>query len=147
MRGKLLLEDRAKLGAAVETALFKHVFTRYYAMSIGFSYWRGKQDYEVNIVANVRSAIVPFEVKYTQSAVRPEDLRGLKQLCEEKDVTRAYVITGDMADFDVLPLAGQRSKSDSDSQPAVLKIPAPLACYWLSQSEHGESEKQNRALQ
>ena len=50
-----------------------------------------------------------------------------------------------MADFEVLPLAGQHSKSDSGSHPAVLKIPAPLACYWLSQSEHGEAEKQNRA--
>ena len=145
LRGKLLLEDRAKLGAAVETAFFKHVFARYYATSIGFSYWRGKQDYEVDIVADVRSGIVPFEVKYTQSAVQLEDLKGLRQLCEEKDVARAYVVTGDMADFEVLPLAGQHSKSDSSSHPAVLKIPAPLACYWLSQSEHGEAEKQNRA--
>jgi uncharacterized protein len=65
-------------------------------------------------------------------------------LCEEKSVARAYVITGDMADFEILPLAGHDSNSDRDSQPAILKIPAPLACYWLSQSEHSEADKQNR---
>ena len=70
LRGRSLLEDRARLGAAVETAFFKHVFTRYYATSVGFSYWRGKQDYEVDVVAEIDSGIVPFEVKYTQSAVQ-----------------------------------------------------------------------------
>ena len=139
LRGKSLLEDRTKLGAAVETAFFKHVFTRYYATSIGFSYWRGRQDYEVDVVAEVHDGIVPFEVKYTQNTVRLADLKGLGQLCEEKNVARGYVITGDMADFAVLPLANQRGKTTGESQPAVLKIPAPLACYWLSQSEHGET--------
>ncbi len=92
LRGKLLLEDRARLGAAVETAFFKHVFTRYYATSVGFSYWRGKQDYEVDIVAEIPSiaeapgGIIPFEVKYAQSAVELEDLKGLQLLCEQKNV-------------------------------------------------------------
>jgi len=40
-----------------------------------------------------------------------------------------------------LPLVGAHRKSDGDSQSAILKIPAPLACYWLSQSEHDEAEK------
>lgn len=147
LRGRSLLEDRARLGSAVETAFFKHVFTRFYATSVGFSYWRGKQDYEVDIVAEIPSGIVPFEVKYTQNPVHREDLKGLQQLCEEKHVARAYVITGDVADFEVLPLAGQRGKSDDAPRPAVLKIPAPLACYWLSQSEHGEAEKQSRTTE
>lgn len=141
LRGRSLLEDRTRLGAAVETAFFKHVFTRYYATSVGFSYWRGKHEYEVDVVAEIPSGIVPFEVKYSQTTVQPGDLKGLRQLCEEKNVARAYVITGDMADFDVLPLAAEQHKPDSAIRPAVLKIPAPLACYWLSQSEHGESEK------
>jgi uncharacterized protein len=143
LRGASLLEDRARLGAAVETAFFKHVFTRYYSTSIGFSYWRGKQDYEVDIIAEVAGDIIPFEVKYTRNAVQPEDLKGLRQLCEEKNVARAYVVTGDMVDFEVIPLTGRRGNSIRDFEPAVLKIPAALACYWLSQSEHSEAEKQN----
>ncbi len=144
--GKLLLEDRTRLGAAVETAFFKHVFARYYASSIGFSYWRGKQDYEVDILAEPPSGLVPFEVKYTQGVVRPDDLKGLRQLCQEKEVARGYVITGDMADFEVLPLVCSHGKSDSGFQSAILKIPAPLACYWLSQSEHDGAEKQKRLV-
>lgn len=141
LRGRQLLEDRTQLGAAVEAAFFKHVFTRYYATSIGFSYWRGKQDMEVDIVAEVRGEIIPFEVKYIQNPVHPRDLMGLKQLCEEKNVPRGYVITGDMADFNVLPLTRSRGKPHGETSSALLKIPAPLACYWLSQLEHIEVEK------
>lgn len=43
LKGKALLDDSAALGKAVETAFFKHVFTRYYRQSIGFSYWRGRR--------------------------------------------------------------------------------------------------------
>lgn len=34
-----------------------------------------------------------------------------------------------MSDFSVLPLA------DTPAKTRILKIPAPLACYWLGQSE------------
>src|SRR5690606_34493253 len=90
-----------KLGAAVETAFFKHVFTRYYSTSMGFSYWRGKQDYEVDLIAETPAGLVPFEVKYTQSRVQPEALKGLRMLCEQKQIDHAYVITRDISDFDV----------------------------------------------
>ena len=64
LKGKALLEEPDALGRAVETAFFKHVFTRYYARSVGFSYWRGKQDREVDIIADLDGRLVPFEVKY-----------------------------------------------------------------------------------
>jgi uncharacterized protein len=130
LKGKSLLEDSTKLAATVETAFFKHVFTRLYSSSIGFSYWRGRQDYEVDIVAEVPAGIIPFEVKYSQSRVGLGDLKGLQQLCEDRKVARAYVITRDMADFDVFSLPSNDYPGTS-----ILKIPAPLACYWLSQSE------------
>jgi uncharacterized protein len=96
----------------------------------------------VDIVAEIADGIIPFEVKYTQNAVGPDDLTGLRLLCQQRNVARAYVITGDMADFNVFPLTDRHSPTDNASQPSVLKIPAPLACYWLSQSEYGQSEKQ-----
>ncbi|MGE3888973.1 MAG: DUF4143 domain-containing protein [Vicinamibacterales bacterium] len=64
LKGKSLLEDDAGMGRAVETAFFKHVLTRYYARSIGFSYWRGKGGREVDIIADLGDRRVPFEVKY-----------------------------------------------------------------------------------
>jgi predicted AAA+ superfamily ATPase len=136
LKGKGLLEDANMLGQVVETAFFKHVFTRYYQQSISFSYWRGgKKDQEVDIIADVGGRLVPFEVKYRGPKVAATDVKGLAQFCKERNVRRGYVITKDMADFGVLPLAGS-----GDVQ--AMKIPAPLACYWLGRLELEAAELQ-----
>jgi len=127
LKGKGLLEDDAGLGRAVETAFFKHVFTRYYEVGIGFSYWRGGKHQEVDIVADVGGRLIPFEVKYRQQHTRPEDLKGTIAICGEHNLERGYVITRDMADFSVLPIDAAEGRA------RLLKVPAPLACYWLGQ--------------
>jgi uncharacterized protein len=135
LKGKSLLEDAAGLGAAVETAFFKHVFTRLYQRSIGFSYWRGgKRDLEVDLIADVEGRIVPFEVKYRTQATGAGDVKGLAQFCAEKNIDRGYVITKDAGDFSVMPLGNATATQ-------VVKIPAPLACYWLGQSEVEQSKE------
>ncbi|MCK4857205.1 MAG: ATP-binding protein [candidate division Zixibacteria bacterium] len=137
LKGKALIEDSTRLGAAVETAFFKHVFTRYYQdISVGFSYWRGKRDIEVDIVAEVAGEIIPFEVKYQQSRVTERDLKGIREFSELREISRAYVVTRDLSDFGTLPIGKKHSRKEIVGDvPLVLKIPAPLACYWLSQSE------------
>ena len=128
LKGRALLEDSARLGAAVETAFFKHVFTRYYSISIGFSFWRNsKTGNEVDLVAEVQGETIPFEVKYSDSLIDVRKLKGLREFCNAHALSRGYVITRRFNDFGPLTL--------SDSKAVVLKIPAPLACYWLSQSE------------
>jgi len=126
LKGKALLQDTAKLGVAVETAFFKHIFTRLYQTSIAFSYWRDhKTHHEVDIVAEVGGSSVPFEVKYSGS-IQGADLKGIRAFCEQKKLPRAYVVTRELADFRVVT---------SDSGTQFLQIPAVLACYWLSKSE------------
>lgn len=127
LKGKGLLEDDAALGTAVETAFFKHVFTRYYQRSIAFSYWRGRKNQEVDVIADVEGRLVPFEVKYRTNATGAGDLKGLAEFCERQGVDRAYVVTKDIRDFGILPLGS--------SGALALKIPAPLACFWLGRSE------------
>ncbi len=129
LKGLSLLADDGALGVAVETAFFKHIATRYYDQSVAFNYWRGKKDYEVDIIATINGRLVPFEVKYRSQSTGAGELKGLQQFCAERQVSRGYVITRDVMDFGVLPLvaAGQAV--------AVVKIPAPLACYWLGRSE------------
>jgi len=123
LRGKTLWENPAWMGQAVEAAFFKHVYTRYYRQSIGFSYWRGKKDEEVDIISDLGNRLVPFEVKYRSGG--SIDLKALEAFCRERHLDLGYVITRDMEDFGVIRRPSY----------ALLKIPAPLACYWLGRSE------------
>jgi predicted AAA+ superfamily ATPase len=133
--GRKLLERPDRLGAAVETAFFKHVFTRYYSQTPRFSYWRDRRgdDYEVDIIAEIGDRLVPFEVKYQDAEITPKRLKGLRQLIEERNVDQAYVVTQRWDDFGLLPVESLQPGREREVLAArVLKIPAPLACYWLS---------------
>lgn len=68
------LEDSDGLARAVETSFFKHVFTRYYSRSSGFSYWRVKNDREVDIIADMDGTLIPFEVKYRPQGLRSQSI-------------------------------------------------------------------------
>jgi uncharacterized protein len=126
LRGKSLLENPEAVARAVETAFFKHVFTRYYARSIGFSFWRGKRDQEVDIIADLDRRLVPFEVKYRgEEHTRLKDLKGMLEFCSEHRVESGYVITREFTDFKAIEVGPTK----------ILKLPAPLACYWLGRAE------------
>ena len=127
LKGKAMLEDAAAMGRAVETAFFKHVYTRYYGpMSMGFSYWRSKKDEEVDIIVEHQDQLIPFEVKYSFQHTGLKELKGLLALCEKRNISRGYVITREPDDFEIL---------ETSTETNLLKIPAVLACYWLGQSE------------
>lgn len=128
-KGRALLTDDALLGRAVETAFFKHVFTRFYDVNVNFAYWRGKKGTEVDIVAEVPGRLVPFEVKYRGQSTGVGELKGLREFCLSKDVKRGYVITRRLSDFGILRL------NEGGVEIELMKIPAPLACYWLGRSE------------
>ncbi len=130
LKGKSLLEDATAMGAAVETAFFKHVFTRYYRQSVGFSYWRGKREQEVDIIAEVERRLVPFEVKYRHQATGWAELKGMVEFCTERKVDLGYAITKELDDFGVM-----ERETEPGKLLQVVKIPAPLACYWLGKSE------------
>jgi hypothetical protein len=50
-------------------------------------------------------------------------------------VDRGYVITKDITDFSVMPLVREAAAT------RVVKIPAPLACYWLGLLEVEAADK------
>ena len=130
LKGKAVLEDPQALGHAVEAAFFKHVLTRYYRQSMGFSYWRDRKGLEVDVIAQAGGGrLVPFEVKYRNTTSRAADLAGLREFCRARKIDRAYVITKDIRDFSV------QSLNAGDHEAMALKIPAALACYWLGESE------------
>ncbi len=128
LKGKAILEDPAALGVATETAVFKHLFARYYAQNVRFTYWRGKKDREVDLVAEVGGQIIPFEVKYRAQHTGLRDLKGLLELCQQKSIDRGYVVTKSLDDFGTIP-------DLPDTKTRILRIPAPLLCHWMGESE------------
>jgi predicted AAA+ superfamily ATPase len=142
LKGKAILEDAAALGVATETAVFKHLFARYYAQNVRFTYWRGKKDREVDLVAEVNGEVIPFEVKYRAQHTGARELKGLIELCEQKRISRGYVVTKSLDDFGVMTSLPQRA-SESDRAPTqIMRIPAPLLCYWMGASELNQPETQ-----
>lgn len=128
LKGKSILEDASALGVATETAVFKHLFARYYARNVRFTYWRGKKDREVDLVAEVGGEIIPFEVKYRAQHTGLRDLKGLVELCQQKSIDRGYVVTKSLDDFGVIGEV-------PDTPTRIMRIPAPLLCYWMGASE------------
>lgn len=133
--GRRLLEKPDRLGAAVETAFFKHLYTRYYPDQPTFSYWQDKKNrgLEVDLIAETGDRLVPFEVKYQDAEPTPRKLKGLRLFLEEKGVQHGYVITQRREDFGIIETTSARKGQEREPLDAkILAIPAPLACLWLS---------------
>lgn len=133
--GRRLLEKADRLGGAVETAFFKHLYTRYYPDQPTFSYWQDKtnRNLEVDLIAQTGDRLVPFEVKYQDAEPTARKLKGLRLFLEEKTVSHGYVITQRWEDFGViLPSSARKGEERTLLDARILKIPAPLACYFLS---------------
>jgi len=129
LKGKGILEDPVALGVATETAVFKHLFARYYSRQVRFTYWRGKKDHEVDLVAEMEGGLVPFEVKYRTQHTGLRELKGLLELCETKQLEHAYVVTKSLDDFGVLAASTEKLATK------IMRIPAPLLCYWMGAGE------------
>ena len=131
--GPQLLTQPERLGAAVETAFFKHVITRYWRETPEFSYWvepRSKQ--EVDVIARIGDRLLPFEVKYQDAAITPARLKGMRQFMESRHVDQGTVITQRWSDFGRFPVRSMNKASPEKPIGEVVAIPAPLACYWMS---------------
>lgn len=126
--GKAALDNPEVLAVATETAVFKHLYTRFYAQGIRFAYWRGSKNHEVDLVAEINSEIIPFEVKYRAKHTGVQELKGLLELCQEKSIRRGYVITKSLRDFGPFTESPRINTS-------IMKLPAPLLCYWTGASE------------
>jgi len=137
LKGKTMLEDPTALGIATETAVFKHLLSRYYASSVRFSYWRGRKHHEVDLLADVGGQFVPFEVKYRNQHTGKRELKGLLELCETKPIEQGYVVTRSMHDFG--PFGDKTTSSTMNT--LLMRIPAPLLCYWLGASELDSAEQ------
>ena len=128
LRGRNMLDNPQAMGVAAETAVFKHLFARYYQQQVRFTYWRGRHNHEVDLVAELGEELIPFEVKYREEHTGLRELKGLLELCANKRVERGYVVTKSLDDIGMLALPegiGTR----------IMRIPAALLCYWMGEAE------------
>lgn len=149
LKGKSILEDPAALGVATETAVFKHLFTHYYTQSVRFSYWRGKKDREVDLVAETGNELIPFEVKYRAQHTGARELKGLMELLQKKPIPRAYVVTKSLDDFGTMTGHGKQSESETDTsatETPIMRIPASLLCYWVGEMESQPNDQKTDPL-
>jgi predicted AAA+ superfamily ATPase len=93
LKGRSPLNNPESLGVATETAVFKHLFARYYSQNVKFSYWRGIKDHDVDLIAQIGERIMPFEVKYRSQHSNAKALKGLVELCQKKNIVQGYVVT------------------------------------------------------
>jgi predicted AAA+ superfamily ATPase len=140
LKGKALLEDAAALGVATETAVFKHLFARYYPQNVRFSYWRGKREQEVDLLAEVGGELIPFEVKYRARHTGAREWKGLVELCRAKRIARGYVVTKSLDDFGTMQGLPVSSPDAQTTATQIMRIPAPLLCYWMGATELPEGQ-------
>ncbi|MFO1251896.1 MAG: ATP-binding protein [Inhella sp.] len=132
--GQQLLTQPERLGAAVETAFFKHILTRYWRETPEFSYWvEPKSKQEVDVITRIGDRLVPFEVKYQDTAITPARLKGMRQFMESRKVPQGYVITQRWEDFGRFGVNSMDKTRAEQSIGEVVAIPAPLACFWMSE--------------
>lgn len=128
LRGESVLESPKELGVATETAVFKHLFARYYPKSVRFTYWRGNKDHEVDLIAETDNHRIPFEIKFRSKKTDSRDLKGLIEFCDKESTKYAYVVTKSLKDFGLL-------KDSPLKKTKIMQIPAALLCYWMGESE------------
>jgi hypothetical protein len=80
---------------------------------------------------------VPFEVKYrSPQHTGIGELKGMISFCAEHTVEKGYVVTREIMDFQIVDLHRDGANA------RLLKIPAPLACYWLGRSEFESANRE-----
>jgi predicted AAA+ superfamily ATPase len=126
---------------ATETALLKHLYSRYYPQNVRFSYWRGKRDHEVDLITEVGGQTIPFEIKYRSQHTGVRELKGLLELCQQKSIERGYVATKSVSDFGEMTERPDKQKSSSNETTRIVHIPAPLLCYWMGESDQDVGER------
>jgi predicted AAA+ superfamily ATPase len=128
LKGRSIIDNPESLSIAAESGVLNHLFSRYYSQNIRFSYWQGKKNLEVDLVAEINNEVIPFEVKYRSQHSSLKDCQGLLQFCSKRDIKRGYIITKSADDFGVI-------EQKDASLPSILRIPATLLCYFMGEME------------
>ncbi len=127
LKGEEIFTNPDEMGLIVETTVLRHLYAYYYRDTPEIVYWRDPTTQkEVDIIVRSPKYTFPVEVKYQENP-RLREKSGLVAFCRLESVKKAYWVTQQDKDFDVLRFEGL----DAD----LLKVPAHILCYLLGQSE------------
>jgi len=127
LKGEEVLTDPTDMGQIVETAVLRHLLSRYHGDTPEVSYWREPQrNREVDFVVRTPKYTIPVEVKYRASPPAVEG-SGMVEFCRSEKVERAYWVTQRDQDFGLVEVEGTEAK--------LLFVPAHIFCYLLGQAE------------
>jgi hypothetical protein len=127
LKGEEIFTNPDEMGLIVETTVLRHLYAYYYRDTPEIVYWRDPTTQkEVDIIVRSPKYTFPVEVKYQENP-RLREKSGLVAFCRLESVKKAYWVTKQDKDFDVLRFEGL----DAD----LLKVPAHILCYLLGQAE------------
>ena len=127
LKSEEIFTNPEEMGLIVETTVLRHLYAYYYRDTPAIVYWRDPATQkEVDIIVRSPKYTLPFEVKYQENP-RLREKSGLVAFCRLESVRKAYWVTKQDKDFDVLRFEGLEAE--------FLKVPAHILCYLLGQAE------------
>ena len=135
MRSENVLQDPREMGTIVESTILRHIIAYHLRQTFEVCYWRqpkGDKENgpEVDVVLKLPDQVVPFEVKYRESASL-DSKGGLATFCRMESIDRGYLITKAESDFGIGTLVGQSTR--------FMKVPAHIFAYVTGMAEHMET--------
>jgi len=131
MRSEQVFQDATEMGMIVESTILRHIMAYHMRQPFEVCYWRepkGDKEtgLEVDVILKLPDEVLPFEVKYRESA--PLDAKsGLALFCAAEGIGRGYLITKSDQAFGVVHL---------DKHPTrFLKVPAHVFTYVTGMAE------------
>jgi len=126
-----VLSDANEMGIIIETSVYKHIATFYYAVHPRIGYYREtKRNKEVDIVVNLPRGKILIEVKYRTDTNLQKD-EAIVEMANKDDALGAILVTKRAEDYGVLSI---------DTKTKIIRIPAFAFLYML-----GHSEREQRA--
>lgn len=132
-----VLSEESELGATVETAVYKHIFSFYQGSTAQLGYFRKAKDNqkEVDVVIELPRQKILCEVKYRNNSHIPA-ADAIVELCQDENskVTNAFLITKQLDDFGI---------AKHETVIPIMRVPAIVFLYLLGKAE---AEGQNGKL-
>jgi hypothetical protein len=80
-----------------------------------------------------------WHAAYRAQHTGARELKGLIELCQVKRIARGYVVTKSLDDFGTTQSLPESPRGSTRGAPTagtkIMRIPAPLLCYWMGATE------------